>query len=58
MLKTVEKLLSKVFTQKSAYQSDLEQFIVSKNPQSAAEVEHWTRIYDRRHMSSGRFYAS
>lgn len=29
-------------------QTQLEQYIASKNPQSAAEVDHWMRIYDRR----------
>ena len=56
MFKTVAKLLSKAFTPKLAYQSDLEKFIVSKNPQSVAEVEHWTRLYDRKMLSKGAFF--
>ena len=29
----------------SDYQSRLEQYIASRNPQSAADVEHWERQY-------------
>lgn len=32
----------------STYQSALEAFITSKYPTSAAEVEHWTKVYERR----------
>jgi len=30
---------------KGSYQDQLEQYIASKFPTSAAEVEHWTREY-------------
>jgi hypothetical protein len=36
------KLISKLFPKQ---QSSLEQFIVSKRPLNAADVEHWTRRY-------------
>jgi hypothetical protein len=36
------KLISKLFPKQ---QSPLEQFIVSKRPLNAADVEHWTRRY-------------
>jgi hypothetical protein len=28
--------------------SDLEQYILSKNPQTVQDVEYWTRMYDLR----------
>jgi hypothetical protein len=31
----------------STYGSELEQYIVSKNPGSVAEIEFWTTQYDR-----------
>lgn len=31
--------------------SDIEQFIVSKNPKTASDVEHWERIF-----RNGRYY--
>lgn len=31
---------------KSPMQSDVEAFIASKNPKSAAEVDYWLRYYD------------
>lgn len=44
MLKTIKNLLVKMFAQKS----DVEEFIISKRPQSAAEVEYWARIYSHK----------
>jgi hypothetical protein len=32
-----------------------EEFIISKNPQSSAEVEYWVRIYERYERKSGGF---
>lgn len=29
------------------YRSELEQYIISKNPQSIADIDHWTRQFDR-----------
>lgn len=40
-MKTLLRKLSNLFKQKS----DLEEFISSKYPQSAADVEHWTRYF-------------
>lgn len=40
----IVKRLSKVFPGND-YQSRLEHYIVSHNPQNAAEVEHWERKY-------------
>jgi hypothetical protein len=31
------------------YQTELDQFITSKNPTSTAEVEYWIRHFDRNH---------
>ena len=30
----------------SQYQSEIEEFIASKNPKSAADVEHWIQVYN------------
>lgn len=47
MLTQIKKLLQRVFNPTiTSYQSDLERFILSKNPSSVAEIEHWSRIYD------------
>ncbi len=27
------------------YQSEIEEFILSKNPKTAADVEHWIQVY-------------
>jgi hypothetical protein len=45
MLTQIKKLLQGVF-RNTSYQSDLERFILSKNPTSVAEIEHWSKIYD------------
>jgi hypothetical protein len=49
MLNKIAAYFSKrLSTQKqTAYGSQLEQYIVSKCPQSAAEIDHWTRQFDR-----------
>jgi len=44
MLSILEKLSEMFPTQK--YQSRLEQYINSKNPTNAAEVDYWQRQYD------------
>jgi hypothetical protein len=31
------------------YQTELDQFITSKNPTTMAEVEHWIRQFNRSH---------
>jgi hypothetical protein len=41
-------------TQKhSQYGSELEQYIVSKHPQSVAEIDHWTRQFDKNQTQQG-----
>jgi hypothetical protein len=47
MLSLLERL-AKMFP-KQHYQTRLEQYIVSKNPTNAAEVEYWQREYDSHH---------
>ena len=39
---------------KAAYQSRLEQYINSKNPTNAAEVDYWQRQYDKEAQYWGR----
>lgn len=41
-MKTFLSKISNLFKQKS----ELEQFILSKNPSNAGDVEHWTRVFN------------
>ena len=47
MLKNLTKMLS------CKYQSQIDNFISEKNPQSVAEVEYWIRQYE---MTKGKLY--
>jgi len=47
MFKKISKFLQRIFIV-SNYRTEAEQFIMSKKPQSIAEVEHWVRIFDQR----------
>ena len=47
MLKSIKKFLQGIFSQSS----DIESFIAGKNPQSAAEVDHWAKVYAHRNGS-------
>lgn len=53
MFKKLKELLQGVITKTSSQQSAVEQFVVSKNPTSVAEVEHWVKVFDRQ---GGRNY--
>ena len=41
-MKTILNKLAEVFKQRSA----LEEFILSKNPVTAGDVDHWTRVFN------------
>jgi len=41
-MKNILSKISNLFKQKSA----LEQFIISKNPLNAGDVDHWTRVFN------------
>jgi len=41
-MKTILSKFSNLFKQKS----ELEEFIISKNPQNATDVERWTRVFN------------
>jgi len=45
-MKTIIKKIVAALTPTPHYQ--FEAFIISKNPQSSAEVEYWARIYERK----------
>lgn len=49
MLNQLAAYFNKMFDMQksSTYGSELEQYIVSKRPQSVAEIDHWTRQFDR-----------
>lgn len=44
----ISNLFSKV---ESSHGSELESYIVSKNPQTTYDVEYWTREYDKHNFS-------
>jgi len=48
MLTSIIAYLSNMFKQSdtTTYGSELEQYIVSKCPTSAAEIDHWTKQFD------------
>jgi hypothetical protein len=51
--------MSKFFTwlkgllAEQSYQDSLNSYIASKNPSTAAEVEHWIRQYDQNNRNGG-----
>jgi hypothetical protein len=47
MLLKILNVIERLFP-KNQHQSEIERFIVSKQPSTAAEVEHWMQVYDRR----------
>lgn len=51
MLSLLERL-AEMFP-KQHYQTRLEQYIASKHPTNAAEVEHWQREYDSHQWGRG-----
>ena len=51
MLSLLERL-AEMFP-KQHYQTRLEQYINSKRPTNAAEVEYWQREYDAQHWGRG-----
>lgn len=52
MIAYIAKQIKRV-EQPTTYGSELEQYIVSKNPTSAAEIDHWTRQFDRNQSHKG-----
>lgn len=48
MIAYLAEQIKRVEPPQTTYGSELEQYIVSKNPQSVAEVEFWTEQYDRK----------
>ena len=46
MMQNILEKLAEMFP-KQNYQSKVEQYINSKHPQSAADIEHWIRRYDQ-----------
>ena len=53
LLERVLERLAEMFP-KQQYQSRLEQYINSKNPTNAAEVDYWQRQYDNEAQYWGR----
>ena len=55
MLTKLAAFFTKVFNIKdtATYGSELEQYVVSKGPQSVAEIEHWTKQFDHARNTKG-----
>ena len=53
LLERILERLAEMFP-KQDYQSRLEQYINSKNPNNAAEVDYWQRQYDTEAQHWGR----
>ena len=53
LLERILERLAEMFP-KQAYQSRLEQYINSKNPTNAAEVDYWQRQYETEGQHWGR----
>jgi hypothetical protein len=55
MLTQLRKYFTDLFNAQgqTTYGSELEQYIVSKRPQSAAEIDHWTRQFDKNQTQKG-----
>ena len=53
MTATIAKLVERLAEMfpKQNYQTKLDAFLTGKNVQDVADVEHWTREYDRRQGS-------
>lgn len=49
MLNQIIEYFTNLFTieEQATYGSELERFIVSKNPGSVAEIDHWTKQFDQ-----------
>ncbi len=52
MIAYIAKQVKRV-EQPVTYGSELEQYIISKRPQSVAEIEHWTRQFDKNTTQRG-----
>jgi hypothetical protein len=55
MLKQLAEYFNNLFSTQgqATYGSELEQYIVSRRPQSAAEIDHWTRQFDKNQTQKG-----
>lgn len=52
MLNKITKIIQKMISPVSR-QTELDQFITSKNPQTAAEVDHWAKVFTQ--TNGGRY---
>ena len=46
MLNQLAEYFTRLFAAQTTYGSELEQYIVSKGPQSVAEIDYWTKQFD------------
>jgi hypothetical protein len=57
MFETLAQWVAKVFAP-TTYQSNLEAYLESKNPQSPGDIEHWLKRYDDERRENSRFIAN
>lgn len=50
MFNFLTTIFKRLFNTHCTYGADLDQYILSKRPGSAAEVDFWVREYDKRYM--------
>lgn len=48
----IQKMFERI-TEPNNYGTELETYIVSKNPQSTYDVEYWTNQYDKKQNEKG-----
>jgi hypothetical protein len=55
MLKKLAEYFNNLFSThvQATYGSELERYIVSKNPGSVAEIDHWTKQFDQNQTQRG-----
>ena len=52
VISSIQKMFKRV-EQSGTYGSELEAYIVSKNPQSTYDVEYWTNQFDKKQNERG-----
>jgi len=53
LLTHIAAYFNKMFDRQATYGSELEQYIVSRRPQSVEEIDHWTKQFNQRHAQRG-----
>lgn len=54
MFKNITKFLTKLFKPRD-YSTDVEQYILSKNPKTPQDIDYWQRKFDQNAAQHGLF---